>query len=107
MSTTVSQHHNRMPLIASAAVAAVIAGAGIVSLAWGGSSASVSHDQTPVLRTPTLQDYSQYNYYHGPRWWGGLDGHTPPAPPAKAAGGGQGQVSSPGTTSGGQTQVGQ
>jgi len=105
MSATVTtHHHHRAPWIASAAVAAVIAGAGFVSLAWGDSGPGSSQDQSPSLRTPTLQDYAQYNYFHGPRPWGGLDGHVPPAPPVKA-GSGQGHVS-PATTSGGQTQVG-
>jgi hypothetical protein len=123
MSTTVTTHHHRTPWIASAAVAAVIAGAGLVSLTLGNAGDSVSNDQAPSLRTPTLQDYAQYNYYHGARPWGGLDGHVAPAPPAEAAGG-QSHVSAPpatiggldghvppapppATTSGGRTQIGQ
>jgi hypothetical protein len=134
-----ASHHVRAPWLAAAAVAAVIAGAGAVSLAIGSSGDSTS-DQTPVLRTPTLQDYAQYNYLHGPResfggldghtlpaprvgagvgqasslegtvggghQWGGLDGHTPPAL-RSGVGQSQGGSSSPATTSGGQTQIGQ
>lgn len=107
MSATVTTHNLRAPWLAAAAVAAVIAGAGAVSLAVGNSGDSTS-DQTPVLRTPTLQDYAQYNFLHGPRAsWGGVDGHT--LPQASFQGGavsGEG-ASSPATTSGGQTQIGQ
>jgi hypothetical protein len=80
MSTTVSTHHqhSRVPLIASAAVAAVIAGAGLLSLAV--NSDSTDHAQT--LRTPTAQDYSQYqHYYTGAQPFDGLDGRVPPPPP--------------------------
>jgi hypothetical protein len=110
MSATVTTHHAshrvRAPWMAAAAVAAVIAGAGAVSLAIGTSGDSTS-DQAPVLRTPTLQDYAQYNFLHGPREsFGGLDGHTPPT--VKGGDGqSQGGSSSPATTSGGQTQIGQ
>jgi hypothetical protein len=82
MTTTLTaQHHHRTPWIASAAVAAVIAGAGIVGFAWNASNDSAAGNQAPTLRTPTAQDYGQYYYLHGAQPFGGLDGHVPPAPP--------------------------
>jgi hypothetical protein len=83
MSTTVSTHNHRVPLIASAAVAAVIAGAGLVGLAWN-SSDSASHN--PELRTPTAQDYQQYNYYHGAQPYAGLDRFSMPTPDVQGVG---------------------
>ena len=78
MSTTVTTHHSRVPWIASAAVAAVIAGAGLLSLAVNGTG---STDQGSALRTPTAQDYSQYqHYYPGAQPFDGLDGRVPPPP---------------------------
>jgi len=88
MSTTVTTHH-RTPLVAAAAVAAVIAGAGLFGLAVANSEGSVSHDQGPALRTPTPQDYSQYQHYvPGVRPLGG-GSHVPVTP----------------STSGGQVQI--
>jgi hypothetical protein len=116
MSTTVTTHHSRVPLIASAAVAAVIAGAGLVSLAVNGDSSG----QGGTLRTPTAQDYAQYqHFYAGAQPFDGLDGHVPPpAPPIEqvkpaqpgsvAYGGLDGHVPpAPPTTGGGRTQIGQ
>jgi hypothetical protein len=117
MSTTVTTHHSRVPWIASAAVAAVIAGAGLVSLAV---NAGDSSGQGANLRTPTAQDYAQYqHYYAGAQPYGGLDGHVPPpAPPIDqvkpaqpgsiAYGGLDGHVPpTPPTTGGGRVQLGQ
>jgi hypothetical protein len=92
MSTTVTTSHHRVPWLASAAVVAVLAGAGLVGVAWENSGSSASH-QAPVLRTPTAQDYTQYrHYYPGGDPYAGLDGHVPPAPPLAAAGGPQAHV---------------
>jgi hypothetical protein len=100
--TTQQPHQHRVPWIASAAVAVVIAGAGLVGLAV--HNAGDSTDQGPSLRTPTAQDYAQYQrYYPGAGPYDGVDGHVPPPPPPAQAGSGDG---SPGTTSGGQTQIG-
>ena len=117
MSTTVTTHHSRVPLIASAAVAAVIAGAGLVSVAVNSGD---STGQGGTLRTPTAQDYAQYqHYYAGAQPFDGLDGHLPPPPPpieqvkpaqpgSFAYGGLDGHVPpTPPTTSGGRTQIGQ
>jgi hypothetical protein len=107
MSATIStQPRQRMPLAASLAVAGVIAAAGALGFAWQQSSDSTAPTQAPTLRTPTAQDYSQYNYYHGARPWGGLDGHVPPAPPAQGDGGVDGQTQPAPTTSGGRVQTG-
>jgi len=105
MTTTVTTQQHRVPWIASAAVAAVIAGAGLVGLAW--HNAGNSTDQGSSLRTPTAQDYAQYQrYYPGAGPYDGVDGHVPPPPPPAAqAGSGHGHVQSPATTSGGQTQL--
>jgi hypothetical protein len=116
MSTTVSTHqHSRVPLITSAAVAAVIAGAGLFSLAVNGDS--TDHAQT--LRTPTAQDYAQYqHYYTGAQPFDGIDGRVPPPPtpieqvkpvdPAAIAMGGlDGHLPrTPPTTGGGRVQIG-
>lgn len=106
MTTTVTTQQHRVPWIASAAVATVIAGAGLVGLAW--HNAADSTTQGPSLRTPTAQDYAQYQrYYPGAGPYDGLDGHVPPPPPPAQAGGGHGQgVQSPATTSGGHTLIG-
>jgi len=91
MSTTVTTRHQRTPLIAAAAVAAVIAGAGLFGVTVANSHGSVAHDQAPALRTPTAQDYAQYrHYYPGDRPVGGIRGQVPAAP----------------TTSGGRVQIG-
>jgi hypothetical protein len=117
MSTTVTtHHHSRVPLIASAAVAAVIAGAGLLSIAVNGDS--TDHAQT--LRTPTGQDYAQYqHYYTGAQPFDGLDGRVPPPPPpleqvkpvdpgSIAMGGLDGHLPrTPLPTSGGRVQIGQ
>src|SRR3954470_19379049 len=93
MPATIStQPRHRTPLAASLAVAGVIAAAGALGVAWQQSGDSTAPSQAPTLRTPTAQDYSQYNYYHGARPWGGLDGHVPPAPPPQARGGLDGQA---------------
>jgi hypothetical protein len=112
MSTTASTHNHRVPLIASAAVVAVIAGAGVVGLAWN-SNDSASH-QGQVLTPPTAQDYSKYghyyhgqNYYSGENEWRGLDGHTPPLAPPAHAGNAQQAPGSPTAPHSGGTQVGQ
>ena len=94
MSATITtEHQHRVPLAASLAVAGVIAAAGVVGVVWQQSD-SATTDQAPALRTPTAQDYSKYDYYHGARPNGGLDGgnHTPPDLP---------------TTAGGRVQIGQ
>jgi hypothetical protein len=84
MSTTVTTHH-RTPLAAAAAVAAVIAGAGLFGVAVVNSDGSVSPDQGPALRAPTPQDYSQYrHYYPGARPLGG--GARVPATPSTSGG---------------------
>jgi hypothetical protein len=107
MSATIStQPRQRMPLAASLAVAGVIAAAGALGVVWHQSGDSTAPTQAPALRAPTAQDYSQYNYYHGARPWGGLDGHVPPAPPAKAQGGLDGKSPLTPTTSGGRVQTG-
>jgi hypothetical protein len=90
MSATIATRpRHRVPLAASLAVAGVIAAAGALGVAWHQSDDSAP-TEAPTLRTPTAQDYSQYNYHHGARPSGGLDGHVPPAP----------------TTSGGRVQIG-
>ena len=108
MTATITAHPHRAPWIASAAVATVIAGAGLVGLAW--HNAGDSTDPSPTLRPPTAQDYAQYQrYYPGAGPYDGLDGHVPPPPPPPPlqAEGGHGQgAHSPATTSGGQTQIG-
>lgn len=84
MSATVTTHHqHRVPLAASLAVAGVIAAAGVVGVVWQ-QSGSETTDQAPALRTPTAQDYSKYDYYHGARPGGG--GHTAPHRPTTAGG---------------------
>ena len=68
MSATITtQHHHRVPLATALAVAGVIAAAGALGVAWEQSGDSTSPTQAPTLRTPTAQDYQQYNYYHGPK----------------------------------------
>ena len=107
MSATISsQPRQHMPLAASLAVAGVIAAGGALGVAWQQSGDSTAPTEAPGLRTPTAQDYSQYNYYHGARPWGGLDGHVPPAPPPQGHRGLDGQVRSAPTTSGGRVQTG-
>jgi hypothetical protein len=69
--TTTSQHHqHRVPLAAALAVAGVIAAAGVAGFAWQQSdddsaAPAQAPAETQALRTPTLKDYAQYNYYHG------------------------------------------
>jgi hypothetical protein len=67
MSATVSthQHQRRVPLATALAIAGVITAAGALGFAWEQSHDSAKPVETPALRTPTAQDYSQYNYYHG------------------------------------------
>src|SRR4051795_348595 len=107
MSATISTHSRQhMPLAASLAVGGVIVAVGALGFAWQQSSDSTAPSQAPTLRTPTAQDYSQYNYYHGARPWGGLDGHVPPAPPPQVRGGLDGQARPAPTASGGRVQIG-
>ena len=61
--STVTTHDHRVPWIASAAVAAVIAGAGLVTLAAGGLGGS--SDQTPAQHTPAQLDFLKAPPFHG------------------------------------------
>jgi hypothetical protein len=114
------QHHHRMPLIAGLSVAGVVVAAGVVGVAWHNASDTTTQHQAPVLRTPTPQDYAQYQHYYagsragapaagqGPIAMGGLDGHVAPQPPT-SAGGLDGHVAPqpPATSYGGRVQLGQ
>jgi hypothetical protein len=81
MSATITtQHHHRVPLATALAVAGVITAAGALGVAWEQSGDSTAPTQAPTLRTPTAQDYSQYNYYHGPNTQTGQQ-HTGQSPP--------------------------
>jgi hypothetical protein len=62
-----TRHRQHVPVIASVAVAGVIAGANVVGVAWHQSDDSASPNQAPALRTPTWRDYAKYGYYHGPK----------------------------------------
>ena len=98
MSATITtQHHHRMPLIASLSVAGVIAAAGAVGVVWHESSSSTSQNQAPAPPAPTAQPF------------GGLDGHVPPAPPPVMGGSHvHGQVPpAPPIASGGRLQRGE
>jgi hypothetical protein len=67
MSATIStQHNHRVPLVTALAVAGVIAAGGVLGIAWDQSHDSAKPAEAPALRTPTAQDYSKYDYYHGP-----------------------------------------
>jgi hypothetical protein len=104
MSATISsQPRQHMPLAASLAVAGVIAAIGAVGVAWQQSGDSTAPAQAPTLGT--AQDYPQDNHYRGGQPWGGLDGHVPPAPPARAHGG-HGKAPLLPMASGGRVQTG-
>jgi len=62
---TSASHHRPVPIVASLAVAAVIAGGTALGIAWNDSGDSAAPGDAPSLRTPTWQDSTKYDYYHG------------------------------------------
>jgi len=67
MSATIStQQHHRVPLATALAIAGVLVAGGALGVAWEQSHDSTSPAQTPARTAPTAQDYSKYDYYHGP-----------------------------------------
>jgi hypothetical protein len=67
MSATIStSQHRRLPLATGLAIAGAITAAVALGVGWEQSHDSPAPAQAPALRTPTAQDYSLYNYYHGP-----------------------------------------
>lgn len=80
MSATIStQPRHRVPLATGLAIAGVVVAAGALGFAWDQSHDDSAPAQAPVLRTPTLQDYGMYDYYHGPNALN-YQPHSVPAP---------------------------
>jgi len=67
MSATITTpQHRRVPLATALAIAGFLVAGGALGFAWEQSQDSPAPAEAPALTAPTAQDYSQYNYYHGP-----------------------------------------
>jgi hypothetical protein len=67
MSATITtQPQRRLPFVTALAIASVVVAGGALGVAWEQSRDSAAPAETPALTPPTAQDYSKYNYYHGP-----------------------------------------
>lgn len=65
MSATITtQPQHKVPLATALAVVGFVVAAGALGVAWEQSHDSTAPEQTPVLRTPTLQDYALYQHYY-------------------------------------------
>ena len=81
MTTIATQHHRRIPRVAAFCLAAGIAGAGIVGVAWHAASDSTAPEHAPVVQTG-----SQGSVEQGHPGLGGVDGHVPPPRPPVESG---------------------